>query len=127
MVSQPDQCLTLIRRETTVVDEVRAVLFGLEGFEVLHAVEDDDGTLVVLVETIDPVLGCPDCGAPAGLSRGRPLVALRDLTSAGRRVLVWWRKHRNGLYAAERGWCPLILRVGTVVHWIPRRPMSRRR
>ena len=77
------------------MDEVRAVLFGLEGFEVLDAFEHDDGTLTVSVETVDPVLGCPDCGTPAGLSRGRPLVALRDMTSAGRRVRVWWRKRRH--------------------------------
>jgi Transposase and inactivated derivatives len=77
------------------VDEVRSVLFGLEGFDVLDAVETADGRLVVTVETTDPVLACPECGTPAGRSRGRPVVALRDLCSAGRRVRVWWRKHRN--------------------------------
>jgi len=95
VVSQPDQCLTLIGRETTVVDEVRAVLFGLEGFEILDAVETSGGELVVRVETIDPVLGCPACGTRAGRSRGRPWVRLRDVSSAGRRVQVWWRKRRH--------------------------------
>lgn len=77
------------------MDEVRSVLFGMDGFEVLDAREGDDGVLEVDVETIDPVLGCPSCGAPAGASRGRPKVKLRDVTSAGRRVLVWWAKRRH--------------------------------
>lgn len=77
------------------MDDVRAVLFGLDGFAVLDAVETAGGVLMVTVETIDPVLGCPECGTPAGRSRGRPVVCLRDVCSAGRRVRVWWRKHRN--------------------------------
>lgn len=78
------------------MDQVRSVLFGLEDFKVLDAIESDDGgVLEVWVETIDPVLGCPSCGGPAGLSRGRPVVKLRDVTSAGRQVTVWWRKQRR--------------------------------
>lgn len=77
------------------MDDVRAALFGLDGFEVLDAVETADGLLEVTVEMIDPVLGCPECGTPAGRSRGRPVVCLRDVCSAGRHVRVSWRKHRN--------------------------------
>ena len=77
------------------MDEVGSVLLGLECSDVLDAVETADGLLEVTVETIDPVLGCPECGAPAGRSRGRPVVGLRDMSSAGRRVRVWWRKHCN--------------------------------
>jgi len=76
------------------VDDVRAVLFGLDGFAVIDAAETDEG-LVVMVETVDPVLGCPSCGSPAGQSKDRPKVKLRDVCSAGRRVKVIWVKHRR--------------------------------
>lgn len=76
------------------MDDVRAVLFGLEGFEVLDAVEGPEG-LEVTVQTVGRVLGCPSCGTPAGPSRGRPKVRLRDVCSAGRRVRVWWQKQRR--------------------------------
>ncbi len=76
------------------MDEVRQMLFGLEGFDVAGAeVEDLDGELVVQVATISPGRGCPECGV-VGRVKDRPVVRLRDATSAGRRVVVLWRKHR---------------------------------
>lgn len=77
------------------MDEVKSLLFGMPGFEVIGARENANGVLEVDVETIDPALGCPSCGTPAGGSRGRPKVKLRDVNSAGRMVLVWWAKRRH--------------------------------
>lgn len=71
-----------------------ATLLGLDGFRVLDAWEEDDTSeLVVVVETVVPVRGCPDCGV-VGHVKQRPVVGLRDATSAGRRVRVVWRKRR---------------------------------
>ena len=76
------------------MDEVTQVLFGMDGFRVLAAVADpSDGQLGVLVETIDPSRGCPECGV-VGQVKQRPVVSVRDATSAGRRVRVRWRKRR---------------------------------
>ena len=76
------------------MDEVTQVLFGMDGFRVLAAVADPlDGELGVLVETIDPGRGCPSCGV-VGQVKQRPVVSVRDATSAGRRVRVRWRKRR---------------------------------
>ena len=76
------------------MDEGTQVLFGMDGFQVLAAVTDPlDGELGVLVETINPSRGCPECGV-VGHVKQRPVVSLRDATSAGRRVLVRWRERR---------------------------------
>jgi len=76
------------------MDEVTQVLFDMNGFRVLSAVDDPlDGELRVLVETIDPGRGCPDCGV-VGQVKQRPVVSVRDATSAGRRVRVRWQKRR---------------------------------
>lgn len=76
------------------MDEVTQVLFGMDGFAVLGAVIDPlDGELEVLVETICPARGCPGCGA-IGQIKQRPVVSVRDATSAGRRVRVRWKKRR---------------------------------
>ena len=76
------------------MDEVTQVLFGMDGFRVLGAVEDAlDGELTVVVETVEPVRGCPECGV-VGQVKERPVVSVRDATSAGRRVRVRWLKRR---------------------------------
>ena len=76
------------------MDEVRQVLFGMNGFRVLNAdVDPLDAELEVVVETIDPTRGCPDCGV-VGQVKQRPVVRVRDATSAGRRAIVRWRKRR---------------------------------
>jgi len=54
------------------MDEVAQVLFGIDGFKVLGAAADPlDGELGVLVETINPGRGCPDCGV-VGQVKQRP-------------------------------------------------------
>ncbi len=56
------------------MDEVKQVLFGMDGFRVLAAVADPlDDELGVLVETIDPSRGCPECGV-VGQVKQRPVV-----------------------------------------------------
>ena len=64
------------------MDEVRSVLFGLEGFDVVDAVETADGLGEVWVETTDPVLGCPSCGTPAGRSSRCGISARRVVVCA---------------------------------------------
>jgi transposase len=79
-----------------VDDEVTSVLFGLDGFVPLHAFEDGDtGELVVTVETVTPVVACPDCGGLKTSSRGRRRVRLRDSPHGGRRVTVLWSKRQR--------------------------------
>ena len=70
------------------------MLFGLGGFRVLSAVVDPlDDELEVLIETVEPSRGCPDCGV-VGQVKQRPVVVVRDATSARRRVRVRWQKRR---------------------------------
>jgi transposase len=70
---------------------VVGVLLGLEGFEVLCAVEID-GELNVLVQTTADLVGCPECGAVAESKDRRP-VLVRDLPIGGRPVvLCWWKR-----------------------------------
>lgn len=79
-------------------DEITAslvgVLFGLEGFRLLTAVEVA-GELELLVETTADLVGCPDCGAVAAAKDRRP-VWVRDLPIGGRPVVLCWYK---------RVWC----------------------
>lgn len=97
------------------MDEVRQVLFGLNGFEVIGAEVDDlDGELIVRVVTVDPRRGCPECGV-VGRVKDRPEVKLRDATSAGRRVRVVWRKHRWACWepsCPKRSWTEQDPQVG---------------
>ncbi len=54
------------------MDEVTQLLFGMDGFRVLSAVAGAlDGELGVLVETVNPVRGCPSCGGSGRSSSGR--------------------------------------------------------
>jgi len=76
------------------VDDPTSVLFGLRDFEVLEVVETDDA-VIVTVQTVNPVLLCPDCGHTAGRSRGRPTVTLRDVRVGVRPCRVRWAKHRR--------------------------------
>ena len=97
------------------MDEVRQVLFGLNGFEVIGAEVDDlDGELIVRVVTAVPRRGCPECGV-VGRVKDRPEVKLRDATSAGRRVRVVWRKHRWACWeqsCPKRSWTEQDSQVG---------------
>ena len=87
------------------MDEVTQVLVGMDGFRVLDAVADPlDGELGVLVETSNPGRRCPECGV-VGQVKERPVVKVRDATSAGRRVRVRWKKRRSSCLeqTCERG------------------------
>jgi transposase len=66
------------------------VMLGLPGFVVLAAGEYG-GELELLVETSQTVTGCPGCGAVA-TPHGRRDHLVRDIPSAGRPVLLVWRK-----------------------------------
>ena len=70
------------------------VILGLDGFR-LRAATEDDGELLMLVETTAAVVGCSGCGTRAR-SKGRRRTKVRDLPVGGRpTVLVWsmgvWR------------------------------------
>lgn len=67
-----------------------ALWFGASGFEVLDVIETD-GELVVEVQTTATATGCGGCGSRAR-PKDRRWVTLRDAPSAGRPVLVRWRK-----------------------------------
>ena len=66
------------------------VSLGLPGFVVLAAAEYG-GELEVLVETTDPVTGCPRCGVVATLHDRKPRW-VRDLPAGGRPVVLAWLK-----------------------------------
>jgi transposase len=70
--------------------ESAAAVLGLERFVLLAAVEID-GELHQLVETEAAVVGCSGCGTRA-LSKGRRRTKVRDLSCAGRPVVVVWAK-----------------------------------
>ncbi len=67
-----------------------ATMLGLPGFEVLAAGECG-GELEVLVQTTETLVGCPACGVVA-TPHGRRDHLVRDIPSAGRPVLLVWRK-----------------------------------
>ncbi len=58
-------------------------------------------------------------GAAAGLVGNKSMVA--EASGVSRNTVI------KGLYAADAGWRPRILRVGTVAHVIPQPRSSRRR
>lgn len=64
--------------------------FGAPGF-VLLDVRDDEVEVVVEVETTATFVGCEGCGTRAR-AKDRRWVTVRDAPSAGRPVLVRWRK-----------------------------------
>ncbi len=70
----------------------RAALLGMDGFVVLSTTETD-GELWLLVETMDTVMGCANCGVRA-VGHGRSEVQVRDLAIGGRPVRLVWRKRR---------------------------------
>ena len=66
-------------------------LFGVEGLHVLEVSVDDDGHVVVAVESEQTLTGCPDCGVVA-VGHGRRVQILHDAPSFGRPVRVRWKK-----------------------------------
>jgi transposase len=77
------------------------VMLGLPGFVVLAAGEYG-GELELLVETSQTVTGCPGCGVVA-TPHGRRDHLVRDIPSAGRPVLLVWRKR---IWRCEEPRCP---------------------
>ena len=71
---------------------VAEVMLGLPGFRVLDA-EQQEAELVLVVETIPTLIGCPQCGVVA-TAHDRMAVAYRDLPAFGRPVRLVWRKRR---------------------------------
>ena len=67
-------------------------LLGLPGFRVLAVTEDGD-ELLVGIETIRRVAGCPACGVIAR-TKDRLRVIIRDLPAFDRRVRLVWSKRR---------------------------------
>ncbi|WP_256478261.1 transposase family protein [Corynebacterium stercoris] len=65
-------------------------MLGISGLVVLAAGEYG-GELELLVETFESVTGCPRCGVVA-VAHGRREHLVRDIPSAGRPVLLVWRK-----------------------------------
>jgi transposase len=67
-------------------------LLGLPGFLVLE-VREDPGEVIVVVELMAEIVGCPGCGVVAR-SHGRTEVDYRDLACFGRPARLRWRKRR---------------------------------
>ena len=65
-------------------------VLGLDGFR-LRAATEDDGELLMLVETTASVVGCSGCGTRAR-SKGRRRTKVRDLPVGGRPTVLVWSK-----------------------------------
>lgn len=78
-----------------------AAMLGISGLVVLAAGEYG-GELELLVETSESVTGCPRCGVVA-VAHGRREHLVRDIPSAGRPVLLVWRKR---LWRCAEPACP---------------------
>ena len=94
-----------------------AAMLGISGLVVL-AVGEYGGELELLVETSESVTGCPRCGVVA-VAHGRREHLVRDIPSAGRPVLLVWRKR---LCRCAEPACPQRTRS---VHLIKRRQYVR--
>lgn len=90
-----------------------AAMLGISGLVVLAV-----GELELLVETSESVTGCPRCGVVA-VAHGRREHLVRDIPSAGRPVLLVWRKR---LWRCAEPACPQRTRS---VHLIKRRQYVR--
>lgn len=68
-----------------------ALWFDARGYEVLGVDERDDGELVITVQSIKSLVGCPTCGVRARAKDRRP-VTLRGAPHGSRPVRVVWHK-----------------------------------
>jgi len=76
-----------------VREHATEVLLGLPGFRVVDAVDHGD-ELHITIELVRLDAPCPCCGVFTSSVKQRPIVAVADVTSFGRRVKLWWRKCR---------------------------------
>ena len=73
--------------------DAATVLFNLPGYRVLDAVDDPGGGRRVLVEPVDRVGHCPDCGFDSARVHSRPVSRVADVPIGGR-LEVRVRKRR---------------------------------
>ncbi len=81
------------------------ILLGIPGFRVCAALEDQ-GELLILVETTEHQAFCSSCGSRAE-AKDRLSVIVRDLPMGGRPTCLVWRKRRFGCVEAlcpKRTW-----------------------
>jgi transposase len=101
--------------------DLPASMLGLPGFGVLGAAEYG-GELELLVETTDTLTGCPTCGVVA-TAHGRRDHLVRDIPSAGRPVLLVWRKR---IWRCDEPACPRRTWTETTPHVRPRTALTER-
>jgi transposase len=78
-------------------------LLGLPGFRVIE-VHEDPGEVLVVIELVADLVGCPGCGVVAR-AHGRAEVDYRDLAAFGRPARLRWRKRR---YRCEESLCATV-------------------
>ncbi len=73
-----------------------SLLFGMDNFRVVSVADLSGGTadLTVVIESVVPDRGCPDCGVVSARVKERPARRVRDVTASGQRVELWWRARR---------------------------------
>jgi transposase len=71
---------------------VAEAMLGLPGFRVL-GVEEGAAEVVIEIEMVDALVGCPGCGVIAR-AHGRVAVDYRDLAAFGRPARLRWSKRR---------------------------------
>jgi transposase len=87
-----ERCLDNKRSFRNDGTEFDDALLGVSGFRVVAVTEDGD-ELLVGIETIRQVAGCPSCGVIAR-TKDRLRVFIGDLPAFDRRVRLVWSKRR---------------------------------
>ncbi len=97
-----------INSEATSVENATSVLLDLPGFRVVEVRRVEDETVaedrrLVVVETVEPVTACPECGVLAARVHEWPRVLVKDLPVGSGRLRLVWRKRR---YRCDKPLCP---------------------